>query len=106
MARSPSWETNRTTAIQIILHFFMEHENSLPSSQKPATCPYAGLINPVHVPRPTSLISPLILYPQLRLGFPSGFLLSGLPNKNLYAPLLPPIHLYNQAGACLLRGTS
>ena len=84
----------------------MEPEDLLPSSQKPATCPYAELDQSSQCPCPTSLTSPLILYSQLRPGFASGLLPLGLPNENLYAPLLSPTRFYNQAGACLLRGTS
>jgi hypothetical protein len=36
---SPSWEANRFSASQEILHF-MEPKGSLPHSQVPANCPY------------------------------------------------------------------
>jgi hypothetical protein len=50
----------------------MEPESLLLSSQKPATCPYAELDQSSQRSRPMSLMSPLILYSQLRLGFPTG----------------------------------
>jgi len=65
----------------------MEPTYSLPHSQAPATCPY---------PEPDSFLASLshfiiinfniILY--LHLFVPSGLLLSGLPTKTLYTPLL------------------
>ena len=70
---------------------FVEPEGSFPYSQKPATCPNAEPDQSIQCPCPTTLTSPLILYSQLRPGFPSLLLPSGLPSRNLYAPLLSPI---------------
>ena len=66
----------------------MEPESSLPSSQKPAICPYVELDQS----SPTSLTSPLILHSQLRLGFPSGLPPTGLPTKTcMHLSYLPNV---------------
>jgi hypothetical protein len=54
----------------------MEHRGSLLRLQVPATSPYPEPDNPVHVSYPTSW----------------KYVLSGLPIKTLYTPLLSPIH--------------
>ena len=41
-------------------------------------------------PQPTSRRSNLVLFSHLRLGLPSGLILSGFSTKTLYAPLLFP----------------
>ena len=66
---------------------FMKPASSLPHSQP---VPILSQIDPVHAPHPTSRRSILILFPHLRLCLTSGFLLSGLPAKALYTPLMAP----------------
>ena len=50
--------------------------------------PILSQINPVYAPHPTSRRSMLLLSSHLRLGLPSGLVLSVFPTKTLYAPLL------------------
>jgi hypothetical protein len=52
----------------------MEHEGSLPTSQKPNNSPCMAQIDSVHAPRPISWRRILILFPHPRLGLPSGLL--------------------------------
>jgi hypothetical protein len=78
----------------------MEPKGSLPHSQASATCPYPGPAQ--SSPRPTSWRSIPILPTHLRLGLPSGLFQTGLPTKNLYAPLFSPIIAACQAHLILL----
>jgi len=68
----------------------MKPEGSLPHSQMSVTLFGASSIQSIP-PHLTSSKSILILSSHLRLGLPSGLLLSGLPIKSLSTPLLAPI---------------
>jgi hypothetical protein len=75
------WKADCHSACQKIFRLLMGPESLLPCSQKPATGPYPE-------PAESSSIticprSVLMLFSHLRLGLPSGLLLSGLPNKTL-----------------------
>ena len=50
MEQSPSWEANRFSDTQEIPRILMEHEDSLPYSQKPPPVPVMSQINLVHTP--------------------------------------------------------
>jgi hypothetical protein len=69
----------------------MGPEGSLPCSQEPSTSQYPepDQSNSSHS---IYLRSIVILSTQLRLGLPSGLLLSGFPTNILYAVLVSPIH--------------
>ena len=69
----------------------MEHEDSLPHSQVPSTCPYPEPDQSSPCPQPTSRRPILILSFHLLLVLPSGFFHSGFPTKTLHAPLLSHI---------------
>jgi hypothetical protein len=64
----------------------MEHEASLPCSQKHAICPYPEPDKFVHT-HPISLKFILILFSSLRLGLPSGLFPSTFLIETLHARL-------------------
>ena len=92
MQQSPSWEANRSSANQEILHISWNSEvhycihNRLPLVHIPSQ------INPPHAPPTHFLKIPLILSSLLHLGIPNDLLPSGFTNKTLYAPLPSSTH--------------
>ena len=66
----------------------MQPKGSSPHSHEPSTYPFSEPDRSSSCPRQSNLISILTLSFHLRLGFPSGLLLSSFPTKTLYAPLL------------------
>jgi hypothetical protein len=79
----------------------MEPEGSIPNSQELSTCPYPEP-DQSRSPHSTSTRSILISSNHLRLGLPSGLLLSGFPTNNLYAFLFPHIRVTCPAHLILL----
>jgi hypothetical protein len=67
----------------------MDPEGSSPYSQEPTTGLYSEPDESSPLSHPTSLKSILILF-HIRLGFSSGLLPSGLPNKIICAFLISP----------------
>ena len=89
--QSPSWEANGSPASQDIPGILRDPAVHNRNHKSPPPTSILRQIDPVYVPHPTSRRSILILSSNLRLGLPSGLLLSGFPTKTLYAPLLSPI---------------
>ena len=87
MEQSPSSEAKRFSASQEIPRTLRNPKIHYRIRNSPPPGPVLNQINPVHAPRPTSCRSILILSYHLRLGLPSGLLLSGFPTKILYVPL-------------------
>ena len=88
MVQSPSWTANWFAASQEISRIPKVHYRT---HKRPPPVSILGQPNPVHIPHPTSCRSILILSTHLRLGLPSGPILSGFPSKTLYTPLYSPI---------------
>jgi len=90
LKQSPSWEANRFSASRRNSPHFVEPTCSLPHLQSPATCPYpeSGLVHafPSHF-----IVIHFNIILHLNPFLPSGLLISGLPAKTLYTPLLSPI---------------
>ena len=102
MVQSPSWEANWFAASQEIPRIsrnpkvhYRTHKRSPPVYPGPAQSPSI-------YPHPTSLRSILILSTHLRLGLPSGLLLSGFPSKTQYTPHSSPIRATCPAHLILL----
>jgi len=78
----------------------MEHEDSLPHSQVPTTCPYTEPDQSSRCP-PSHFLNILILSSHLLLGLPSGLFPLGFPTKTLYIPLPFP-HTCNKRAYLIL----
>jgi hypothetical protein len=63
----------------------MEPEGSKPNSQEFSTCLYPELGQSIPYYLILSLQDPSYIIQHLRLGLPSGLVLSGFPTNNLYA---------------------
>ena len=102
LAKKKCWLTNSTvqglpdklTGPQLVNkfpEFYWTIEFITAFTRAPHLPPILSQMDPVHT-HPTFRRSLLILSSHLRLGFPSGLLLSDFPIKTFYAPLLSPIH--------------
>jgi len=87
MQQSPSWLTNRLSAIQEILLILWNQEVHY---RIHLSLSWARSIQSIS-PHPNSWRYILILCCHLRLGLPSGLFHSGFPTKTLYKPVLSPI---------------
>ena len=93
MEQSPSWEANRFSASQEILHILRNPKVHYHIHKYTPPVPIHSQLDPIHTPQPTSRRSILILSSYLSLGLPSGLFPSRFPTKTLYTPLLSPIRL-------------
>jgi hypothetical protein len=83
MEHSPSWEANRSSASQEIPRILWNPKVHY-RVYKPTNCPYPKPDQSSPSPHPMSWRSILILSSCIRLGIPSGLLLSGLPTESLW----------------------
>ena len=88
LQQSLSWETNRFSISQEILHILWTPKVHYHTHKCPPPVLILSQINPVHASHPTSRRSILILSSHLFLGLPSTVSPSPFPAKPLYAPLL------------------
>ena len=91
MSRSPSWEANRFSANQEMIHISWNPTVHDRIQKCPPPIPILSHVAPVHAPHPTSWRSILILPSHLCLGLPSGLFPPGFPTKPLYMPPLSPM---------------
>jgi hypothetical protein len=95
MEQSPSWEQNRFSASQEILHILRNRKVPYRIHKCPPNVPVLSQFEQSITPHSTSWRSILILPSNLRLGVTSGLFPSGFPTKNrIYAS--PPYTLYDQ----------
>ena len=91
MEQRPYWEANRYAASQEIPHIVWNPKvHYLITSDGHMSLSWPCSIQSIP-PHPISWRSMLILSSHLRLGLPSGLILSGFPTKTLYTPLLSPL---------------
>jgi hypothetical protein len=88
MQQSPSWEANRSSAIQEIPGMLWNPKVHYSFRRCPPPVPILSQLDPVPTPHPTFWRSILILSSHLHLFLPSGLFPSGFPTKTLYTPLL------------------
>ena len=91
MEHRPSWEANRLSASQEILHILWNPKVHYHSHKCPPPVPILSQLDPVQTPHPTSWRSILILSSHLHLSLPSSLFPSGFPTNTLYVPLFSPI---------------
>ena len=89
--QSTSWEANRFSASQQILHILRNPKVYYRNHKCPLPIPILSHLDPVHTPTSHFLKMHLILFSHLRLGLASGFFPSGFPTKILYTPLFSPV---------------
>ena len=89
MEERPSWESNMSSACQVIPRKFWNPKVRYHSHSSQPTVPILSQIDPVH-DTPTHF-SVLKISSHLSLVLPSGLLPLGFPTKTLYAHLLSPI---------------
>jgi len=93
MEKIPSWDANRFSANQEIMHILWNPKVHYRIHKCSPPVPILSQLDPVHTPHPTSWRFILILSCHQRLGLPSGLFPSGFPTNTLYTPLLSPSHL-------------
>ena len=90
MEESRSWESNRSSASQVIPRTLWNPKVHYRTHKRHPPLPILGQIVPVYAPIP-SRRSILILSSHLGLGLPNGLLHSGFPTTTLYTTLFSPI---------------
>ena len=101
MQQSP-WEADRFSASQEIPDILLNPKVHFRIHKRPPHVPILSQLDPFHAPTPTSWRPIVILSSHLRLGLPSGLLLSGFSTKTLYTPLLSPVRATYTAHLILL----
>ena len=89
--QSPSWEANWFTASQEIPRISRNLKVHYRTHKRPPPVSILGQPNPVHIHTSHLLEIHPNISTHLRLGLPSGLLLSGFPTKTLHALLSSPI---------------
>jgi hypothetical protein len=102
MQESPSWETDSTSASLEIPHILWNPKVHYRIYKSPPPVPILSQVNPDHASPPISWRHNFTLSSHLRPVLSSGFILSGLPLKILYAPLLSPVRAACPAHLILL----